>query len=249
MEHQGNTADDHENVPLSRNHVESTKITTPKGITPMIVDSIETVTTRVLLSRVAELLRFRGFDQAALVAQVMCAEQRAFSQDEARKLSQPERISHAGECTNNKPFLHIKRIQDKCVQTSGALRKTIRLLKNLRYDSDTKIALSSYDIAAIAWHMSEAELAVPYGVDLMLVEKARAHLGAVASSQTYRNLLWVPDGSRLIFDKPEKVRAAQQLYFEVDQLARDIFKELDPNGPLFNRPYRSEVLAKSIQLG
>ncbi len=97
--------------------------------------------------------------------------------------------------------------------------------------------------------MTYADLAVPYGVDLMLVDRARAHLRLVASSQIYRDLLMVPDGSRPIFDKPEKVSAVQQLYSEVDQLAQDIFKELDPNGRLFNLPYRSEVLAKTIQLG
>jgi hypothetical protein len=157
--------------------------------------------------------------------------------------------SHSGVRIHNKPFLHIKLVQDKCNAASGALRKIIRLLKNLKYDADTKIDLASYDIAAIAWNMTETQLFVPYGVDLLLVERARACLEIVTSSEQYRNSLWVPDGSRKIFDRPEKISATRQLGSEIDRLAKDIHKELDPLGALYNRAYYPASLNRSVVYG
>lgn len=102
--------------------------------------------------------------------------------------------SKKSELTKNRPFMHIGQISDKCAQAGGSLRKAIRLLKNLRYDADKHIDLSSYDIAAIAWHMTLNELIVPYGVDLLLVERVRLHLKLILDNSEYRNALRVPDG-------------------------------------------------------
>ncbi len=134
--------------------------------------------------------------------------------------------SEKGETLKNRPFMHIAEIRDKCESVGGALRKVIRLLKNLRYDADQKIDLSSYDIAALAWHMSHSELLVPHRVDLLLVERARDHLRYVLDTPSYRDALKVPDGSRIIFDAPGKVQAATALYREVDRLYEDMSAEL-----------------------
>ena len=57
---------------------------------------METVTTKVLLYRVAEILRSRGFNNAALVAQALFAELRPLTESECRKLTPAERIeTHA----------------------------------------------------------------------------------------------------------------------------------------------------------
>jgi len=58
----------------------------------------------------------------------------------------------------NRPFLHNKRIEDKDKTVNGGLRKLIRLLKSLKYDSDEKIDLSSYDLAGIIYNMPETHL-------------------------------------------------------------------------------------------
>lgn len=155
--------------------------------------------------------------------------------------------SQNGICLKNRPFMHIKTIADKCNVTGGALRKVIRLLKNLRYDASSEIKLSSYDIASIAWHMTPQELAVPFGVDLLLVDRARVHLKYIIDNEVYRTKLWVPDGSRLIYDTQEKLKATAELYKEIEQLANDVYKELDPLAFVYNRPY-SQVLAKAIYL-
>lgn len=155
--------------------------------------------------------------------------------------------SQNGIRLNNRPFMHIKTIADKCSMTGGSLRKVIRLLKNLRYDATADIKLSSYDIASISWHMTPQQLNVPFGVDLLLVDRARLHLKNIIDNTSYRSSLYVPDQSRLIFDSQEKLKATVQLYMEVEQLAKDIYKELDPVASIYNRPF-SQVLAKSIYL-
>jgi hypothetical protein len=153
----------------------------------------------------------------------------------------------ANQRVRNKPFMHIGLIEDRCKAVQGALRKVIRLLKNLRYDADKTIDLSSYDIAALAWHMSEQELTVPYSVDLLLVERARLHVKYVVDNQSYREKLNVPDGSRKIFDKDDKLAAVTALYRELERLSEDIAKELNPLAGLLGTS-RSTVLAKSIYL-
>jgi hypothetical protein len=50
------------------------------------------LTTNTLLYRVPELLRHRGFDNAAQAAQVLHVERRAITEDEIRKLTALERI-------------------------------------------------------------------------------------------------------------------------------------------------------------
>lgn len=155
--------------------------------------------------------------------------------------------SHTDTKVTNLPFMHINRIAEKCGRSNGALRKVIRLLKNLRYDADTEINLSSYDIASIAWHMTEAELQVPFGVDLLLVERARTHLKMIIDNELYRRVLQVPNGTRLIYNDPKVLTGTKHLYAELDQLAKDIANELDPYAALYHR-VPSQILSKAVYL-
>lgn len=155
--------------------------------------------------------------------------------------------SKAAQRMKNRPFMHIGLIEDKCISVRGGLRKCIRLMKNLRYDASKTIDLSSYDIAAIAWHMTDQELVVPFGVDLLLVERVREHLKLLLDLPAYRDVLLVPDGSRRIFDKPEKADALADLYKEVDQLSADLAREINPLAAFAGLP-RHQVLNKAIML-
>ena len=155
--------------------------------------------------------------------------------------------SHSGIRLENRPFMHIKRVKDKCITMRGTLRKVVRLLKNLRYDATPEINLSSYDITAIAWHMNEQELTVPFGMDLLLLDRTRLRLKYIIDNESYRSTLRVPDDSRMIFDKPDKLKPTIQLYNELDQLTQDVYKELDPLWSLYKRPY-SQVLSKAVAL-
>ena len=98
----------------------------------------------------------------------------------------------------NKPFLHNYRIDEKDKKTSG-LRKVIRLLKTLKYDADKPLSMSSYDIAAVGWNMSDHALTVPSNEYLNLAKNARDELGRFIGDDNLRNALLVPNGTRTVF--------------------------------------------------
>lgn len=147
----------------------------------------------------------------------------------------------------NYPFTHIKIINDRDTIYTGNLKCVIRLLKNViadmpDYKKRTAKNLSSYDLAAIAYHM-DTSLDVPQYMRLSLVEKTRAHLDILNSLKAYRDTLYVPDGTRKIFDNDDKTAALKILTDEMTYLSTAIYKDLKP----YNEGYDSHViLNKSV---
>ena len=127
----------------------------------------------------------------------------------------------------NLPFLHNDRIDTKDKRTMGGLRKAIRLLKSLRYDSSSGVDLSSYDIAAIGYAMDDARLTVTRGLELQLVENCKNHLDFLVENPSHRQSLDVPNGTRRIFcAEGATVKGLTQLQGEVGQLLYDIHHDL-----------------------
>ncbi|OLO11103.1 hypothetical protein BTW10_11590 [Chromohalobacter japonicus] len=138
----------------------------------------------------------------------------------------------------NFPFKHISRVGEKDAQYSGNLKKVIRLFKNLvadmpDYKKGKAKALTSYDLAGIAYHMDQ-RLNVPSYMSLALVEKAREFLSFLNSYESYRNTLKVPDDTRVIFDGKEKSEALEIIFKEVEDLAFSVFKELRPLSSVYD---------------
>jgi hypothetical protein len=102
------------------------------------------------------------------------------------------------ELIRNKPFWHNHQIDSKDKKTGG-LRKVIRLLKTLKYDAEPEMKISSYDIAAIAWNMSDSALSVQPDAYLTLAKNARDELKRFIENEALRNALNVPNGTRTIF--------------------------------------------------
>lgn len=132
----------------------------------------------------------------------------------------------------NKPFMHIKLVNDKDEVYAGNLKKVIRLMKNLvadmpDYKKDVVKTLSSYDLTAIGYDMNDG-LKCPDYLSLTLVEKLRAHLSLLVDSPLLRSMLNVPDGSRKVFDTDEKTEALRILHKEVTDLATSIYKDISP---------------------
>lgn len=133
---------------------------------------------------------------------------------------------------SNLPFVHIERVREKCQQHNGSLRKVIRLLKNLKAqleEEQVPFKLSSYDIAAIAWHMPAELLNVPAYYDLLLLSRIKQHLTAVIADENWRKFKRVPDDTRIIFDHKSKYSDVLRLYLEIVNLEKDIAKEVAPN--------------------
>jgi hypothetical protein len=144
------------------------------------------------------------------------------------------KIYHKGdhELILNYPFTHIKLVNDRDTNYSGNLKCVVRLMKNMVADMPDykKIVakrLSSYDLASIGYHMNR-DLELATYLRLGLVEKTRSHLSLLLGAKEYRETLDVPDGSRKIFDKEEKIAALKIIANEFDDLANSIFKELKP---------------------
>lgn len=128
----------------------------------------------------------------------------------------------------NKPFLHNKRIDERDVETGGGLRKTIRLLKSLKYDSDEKIDVSSYDLASIAYNVFPSWLTVESGRELILVQNCRNYLRYLIYDVKYRETIDVPNGMRKVFGPGGATLVGlQQLSSAVDTLVDEIQRELN----------------------
>lgn len=138
----------------------------------------------------------------------------------------------------NYPFTHIKLVNDRDVHYSGNLKCVVRLMKNIvadmpDYKKVVAKELSSYDLAAIGYHMG-SDLELPTYMRLGLVEKTRSHLSLLLGAKEYRESLYVPDGSRKIFNVDKKVDALDILAKECEDLASSIFKELKPFQPTYD---------------
>ncbi|MDD5754542.1 MAG: hypothetical protein PHN45_07305 [Methylococcales bacterium] len=148
------------------------------------------------------------------------------------------KIYHKGDhaLIKNFPFKHIKLVNDKDEKYSGNLKCVVRFLKNIIADIDdderqeTAKKLSSYDLAAIGYHMNE-ELNIGYyriGLEkdyarLKLVNRTKKFLERLRDNAQYRNSLDVPDGTRKIFNNTEKNRALDILIDEIGSIEFEIF--------------------------
>lgn len=135
--------------------------------------------------------------------------------------SKPELIS-------NLPFLHMARIEAKDGATRGGAKRSIRLLKNLKADTDQDIELSSYDIASLMWHCDDAAIAVHPWYELAVLAGTEAHLAQLASSYEQTSQLMTPDKTRKIVDKPSKFTSLVLISAEVTALANEVVDEFEP---------------------
>lgn len=158
---------------------------------------------------------------------------------EVMVLSRDERIT-----VNNRPFLHMMRIDEKDRLTNGGAKKVIRLLKNIKKDAAKSIALTSYDIAALVWHFDSGSINKPYYLELSLVAEAQNHLQLLIANPTRAMSLDVPDRSRKVFDSTDKFVALYALKAEVDELAMDIAREIAP--AIYGYGHGSEAVRRAL---
>lgn len=126
------------------------------------------------------------------------------------------------ELIRNKPFWHNYEIDTKDKKTGG-LRKVIRLLKTLKYDAEPELKISSYDIAALAWNMSEPALTVQRDAYFPLATNARDELKRFIDNEALRNGLRVPNGTRLVFGPGgTTLESLRQLHAELADLIQRI---------------------------
>uniref|UniRef100_UPI0035ADEF11 hypothetical protein n=1 Tax=Hylemonella sp. TaxID=2066020 RepID=UPI0035ADEF11 len=125
----------------------------------------------------------------------------------------------------NHPFLHIELVRKRCDETYGGLRKSIRLCKNVKADSDRNITLPSFDIAAVMYHANLSALRMGSFYELSILAETQRHLDALACDHELAKTLYVPDGSRRIFDSNEKLQGLNELSKEMDDLLKAVYSE------------------------
>jgi len=129
---------------------------------------------------------------------------------------------------DNLPFLHIKRVHEQDTATLGSLKKAIRLCKNVKSDAEEdgkRIALGSYEIAAILYHADASALRAGYVYELVILAETQRYLDWLYHNQPEAQKLVVPDGSRRIFDSGEKLSGLLSLSVEMDELMKEVGKE------------------------
>lgn len=129
-----------------------------------------------------------------------------------------------GVRVKNMPFLHNYLIEMRDRETGGGLRKIVRLMKSLKYDSD-EVSLSSFDITAIGYNMPEYQLATAPGEEIALVARLKMYLDDLADDEERREETRVPDDSRAVFEAGHATLAGlNELRTEVDDLVEAICK-------------------------
>lgn len=99
----------------------------------------------------------------------------------------------------DQPFIHGALLEAKDQRTAGNTKALVRLLKSLKYDSEGRCDMSSYDIESVVYSMPDSKMAWSIGDEILLAVACKDWLVTLESDATLRNSLDVPDGKRKIF--------------------------------------------------
>lgn len=151
------------------------------------------------------------------------------------------------ETLTNRPFMHMAMIDNKDTSSSGQARRAIRLLKCLSRDADVEIALSSYDIAGLIFHMPDAELSVNPFFPLQLLDRVELYLRRLEANYQYATSLQTPDGTRAILDSSERFLAVGMLRQELTDAIDNVAAEYNGTLPfIFDRSRALEAARKTL---
>lgn len=129
----------------------------------------------------------------------------------------------------NTPFYHNYLLNTKDISTGGNLKRSIRLLKTLKADSEQDISLSSYDIAAIAYNMETSKY-ITGDKYILLLKNVNNYLKAlIAMSSVSRDNIDVPDKSRKIFNESGKYVGLIRLQEDVEDLLKSLISSYGLN--------------------
>lgn len=147
----------------------------------------------------------------------------SYAQSKAKRFRAIEVLNvKTGERAKNTPFLHNYLISVLDEKTVGGLRKVIRLMKSLKYDSG-RVSLSSFDLTAIGYNMPEFQLCTGPGEEILLLVRLKIYLDSLVVQSEHRLEMLVPDGSRKVFsDGHATLAGLDELRTEVDDLVEAV---------------------------
>ncbi len=141
----------------------------------------------------------------------------------------------------NFPFKVRALINAKDARTGGGCKKAIRLLKNMREDSDLTIALSSFDVMSLVYAMRDSDLMHQSYYEGKIVASLQNWFFALANSESHLRGLDAVDGSRKIVQSAADVAAVTQMSEELNLLVLRIAQELQPDVPTSFQAWRNKV--------
>lgn len=132
-----------------------------------------------------------------------------------------------GEFAANTPFLHARRIEERDQRTQNGLRRAIRLMKSLRYDSEDRVQMTSYNITGIAYNIPEEHLIAIRPRELVILEACYEYCELLRANAPLRETIAVPDRHRTVFGGARGASSIEldALTAELAQLRRDILSE------------------------
>ena len=129
------------------------------------------------------------------------------------------------ERPRNHPFKFMHQVEAKDFLTQGGVKKSVRMLKNIKNDSSSEIELSSYDITSLIWNMPNEWLNLEGAHDLTILANTQAYLEYLVNRPDFTKNLNTPDGSRKAIDTSAKMTALNLLSTEVTNLAQAVYQE------------------------
>lgn len=141
----------------------------------------------------------------------------------------------------NYPFKVRALINAKDDRSGGGCKKAIRLLKNMKEDSDSSIALSSFNIMSLVYAMSDSSLAHVYYFQGKVVASIQDWFFTLANDEAQLRSLDTVDGSRKIVQTAADVQAVKQMSDELNTLVLRIAQELQPNIETSFSKWRAKV--------
>lgn len=146
--------------------------------------------------------------------------------------------AHKPDREADQPFLHGAWIEHKDNETTGNARKLIRLLKSLKYDSEDKVTMSSFDIESLVFRMPSTDMMHLRGEEIPLSVACWLWLKKVEDNQPLRDGLEVPDSKRKIFE------AGKATVFQLTALRQELESLLYDINQGLQRSYRKLAEAK-----
>jgi hypothetical protein len=141
----------------------------------------------------------------------------------------------------NYPFKVRALINAKDGRTGGGCKKAIRLLKNMKEDSDASIALSSFDVMSLVYSMQDSDLVHFSYYEGKIVASLQSWFFTLVHDESYLRGLDTVDGSRKIVQSAADFAAVAQISEELNVLVVRIAQELQPGIPDSFPAWRAKI--------
>lgn len=123
------------------------------------------------------------------------------------------------------PFAHIQNVNWKGDNTNDGSRRGIRLLKNLKADSDQSIDLSSFQITTIVHSIENLRLQYGVGSEWKIAKAISEEMNTLIEIPTYRKQVKSPNGVEYPLSEDQTVQEIKKLKLDLDELLIDTAKE------------------------